>query len=369
MIPPLPIAAIFLGGLALCGVVLHIVAVRRLRRHFAGIGVPPPAAGGLLTPITHWRAVKRGVRDLEEKLANFIEAGREGDQFLIGVDAGAPGEALAHAVRARFPTRDIVVVSCEPGRAKNPKVSKFIQMAPHARHEHWLLTDSEALIDRDFVESFRDEWAGWDALTAGYRFEGARSTVQALDAAPALLTLWPGLMLANKLDFTLGACTGVKAAAIREMGGWEALGGYLAEDRELGLRLVAQGQRLGLSRHVLSIEADAMSVKGWLLHQHRVAVTYRLATAAGALGLPVLYALPLAVAAAFAGGGGAWWLVPAGVYFLRMMATRTASQLMGFYLPALPLVVLGAPMVEFCCWALAWLPLPVWWSGRWRRLG
>jgi hypothetical protein len=26
------------------------------------------------------------------------------------------------------------------------------------------------------------------------------------------------------------------------------------------------------------------------------------------------------------------------------------------------------PVVETLLWALAWLPLPVWWAGKWRRL-
>ncbi len=359
----------FLAGLALCGAVLHLTASRRLRKHLAAV------ADGLekkkrvpAFPISHWRAVKRGVRALEDKLASLVESGREGDQFLIGVDACAAEMEIALAVKARFPGCDITIVACEPNRAQNPKISKFLQMAPHARHERWMLTDSEALIDRDFVERFREEWREWDALTAGYRFDGARTMVQAMDVAPALLTLWPGLMLAGKVDFALGACTGVQAEAVREIGGWEALGGCLAEDRELGLRMVAKGRRLGLSRHVLPIEADKMDVAAWLKHQHRVAVTYRLATPAGTLGMPLLHALPLAAAAGFA-GGGAWWLVLVIVYQMRLAFAFASARRLKFSIPWLPVVVMVVPMIEFVCWAIAWLPLPVWWSGRWRRLG
>jgi hypothetical protein len=363
MIPPSTIAAALLSALALCGAGLHVLALARLRRHLAR-REPAPAE---TPPVTHWRAVKRGVPALEEKLVAWVESGRETDQFLIGVDAGSPDAHVAGAVMERYPQHEIRVISCEPNRARNPKISKFIQMAPHARHGCWMFTDSEALLDRSFVESFREEWSGWDALTAGYRFTGVRTLMQALDTAPPLLTLWPGLMLRGRVDFTLGACTGVRAPHVQEFGGWEVFSGALAEDRELGAKIAANGHRLGLSRHLLAIESDRLSVWSWLKHQHRVAVTYRVAAPVGALGLPILQALPLALAAGIVGGGW-WWLPLLVAYVVRMAVAFAMARGLNFPLPALPLVVLLVPLIEFVGWVLAWLPLPVWWSGKWRWL-
>ena len=245
-------------GVAVCGIALHAVAGFRLLRHLRMPAAPERAD---TPPLTLWRALKGGVPDLEGKLAALVRGSRADDQILLGVDAGSAEFATCEALRTRHGDRVISVVACERDRAANPKISKFIQMAPLAKHAHWLLTDSEAMPDADFIESFRREWhaSGADVQTAGYRFANLRNFPQALDASPALLTLWPGLMLAGKITFTLGACTGVKADDIRAIGGWESLGGDLAEDHQLGAQLTARGRTVRLSRSVLTLDSDPMT--------------------------------------------------------------------------------------------------------------
>src|SRR5205085_12185888 len=105
-------------------------------------------------PLTLWRALKSGVPRLDAKLDALVKASRPSDQILLGVDAGSAEQAACDALREKHGDRDIVVVACEPGRAPNPKISKFLQMAPHASHQDWLLTDSEAILDGEFLEGF-----------------------------------------------------------------------------------------------------------------------------------------------------------------------------------------------------------------------
>ena len=362
---PLTISATAALGVAVCGVVLHIVAAFRLRRH-----VRAPAAENAETPpLTLWRALKGGVPDLDGKLEALVRGSRAEDQILLGADAGSAEFSVCENLRARHPARQIEVVACERDRVPNPKISKFIQMAPHARHAHWLLTDSEAMPDADFLENFRREWSasGADVQTAGYRFANLRNFPQAFDAAPALLTLWPGLMLAGKIAFTLGACTGVKAKDIRALGGWETLGSDLAEDHQLGAHLTAKGRTIRLSRSVLTLDSDPMTWREYLRHQHRVAVTYRCATPAGALGLPVLHTLgfaALAVALHLP-----FWKWAALIVIARIATAAAFSRMLRFRLPALPLAVVKSAIIESAMWLLAWLPSRVWWAGRWRRVG
>jgi ceramide glucosyltransferase len=347
--------------LAAVGACLHVIAACRLRGHLRRevntvIGTPP---------LTLWRAVKPGVPDLAGKLDCLVAASRTEDQILIGVDAC--DFAVCEAWRAKYPERDIAVIECMPDRAANPKIAKFIRMQPHARHEHWLLTDSEALPDVGFIGNFRNEWAecGAAALTAGYRFTGIRTVPQLLDAAPALLTLWPGLMLVRRMDFTLGACTGIRAADLRAAGGWEAFADVLAEDRELGARLPS----VALSRHVLTLDGDPIGWREWLLHLHRTAVTYRMGAPLGTLGLPVLHVSGLLLVALVA--GLPVWLLPVALFacVARIIAAFSTAAMLRFRLPGMFLLPLIVPLFETVAWATAWLPLPVWWSGKWRRLG
>ena len=362
---PLTIFATAALGVAVCGVALHAVAGFRLRRHLRAAeeesdGTPP---------LTLWRALKGGVPDLAGKIEALVRGSRACDQILLGADAGSAELATCDSLRARHRDRLIAVVACERDRAPNPKISKFIQMAPLARHAHWLLTDSETMPDADFIESFRREWhaSGADVQTAGYRFANLRAWPQILDASPALLTLWPGLMLAGRITFTLGACTGVKADDIRDIGGWETLGADLAEDHRLGALLTARGRTVRLSRSVLALDSDPMNWREYLRHQHRVAVTYRAATPSGALGLPVLHTLGFAmIAVALHPPFWKWALL---IVLARIAVSAFFARLLGFRIPALPIAVLKSVIIESAMWLVAWLPSRVWWAGRWRRVG
>ena len=363
---PSTILAIVALGIAALGVVLHTVAAFRLRRHLRAPDAPESAD---TPPLTLWRALKGGVPDLDGKLDALVRGSRAEDQILLGVDEGSAEFSVCENLRARHPERAIDVVACERERVPNPKISKFIQMVPHARHAHWLLTDSEAMPDADFIENFRREWnaSGADVQTAGYRFTNHRNFPQTFDAAPALLTLWPGLMLAGRITFTLGACTGVKAEDIRALGGWETLGSDLAEDHQLGAKLAAKGGTIRLSRSVLTLDSDPMTWREYLRHQHRVAVTYRAATPAGALGLPVLHTLgfaALAVALHLP-----FWKWATLIAIARVATAAAFSWLLRFRIPALPIAVVKSAIIESAMWLLAWLPSRVWWAGRWRRVG
>ena len=353
-------------GVAVCGVALHTVAAFRLRRH---LRVPSTEENADTPPLTLWRALKGGVPDLDGKLDALVHGSRAEDQILLGVDAGSAEFFVCEILRARHPGRLIEVVACERDRAPNPKISKFIQMAPHARHTHWLLTDSEAMPDADFIENFRREWhaSGAEVQTAGYRFANLRNFSQALDASPALLTLWPGLMLAGKITFTLGACTGVKAEDIRALGGWETLRSDLAEDHQLGARLAAKGRTIRLSRNILTLDSDPMTWCEFLRHQHRVAVTYRAATPAGALGLPVLHTLGFAMLAVVL--CPPFWKWAALIVLARIATAAAFSRMLKFPILMLPFAVVKSAAIESAMWLVAWLPSRVWWAGRWRRVG
>ena len=184
---------------------------------------------------------------MEEKLAELARAMRTGDRLVLGVNEGSPDAAIAESVRAEFPQRDIVVVPCRADAALNPKISKLLQMESAVNCEHLILSDSEARIDQAWLDAFRREWTaiGADVMTCGYRFAGAGSWTQMLDAAPTLFSLWPGLLFVRRfgrINFTLGACTGLRRSDLASVGGWSAFSNELAEDNRLGAALAMAGK-------------------------------------------------------------------------------------------------------------------------------
>jgi hypothetical protein len=165
--------------------------------------------------------LKAGVIELREKLEAFLASIRQDDQVILGLDPiPRIAQFASSRIGARGPSGDRRLRS---GTAANPKISKLAQMARVARHENWVVVDSEVLMDRGFAEAFRNEWAvsGAHVLTAGYRITGTDTAPQRLDAMSVLLTLWPGLELVRMFGtvrFTLGACTAIRRNDLAELG-------------------------------------------------------------------------------------------------------------------------------------------------------
>jgi len=328
-----------------------------------------------LPPVTLLRPLKTGVPDLHAKLDQLARALQPGDQLVLGAAHGSDELAQAMALQWAHPERDIVVVPCGEGAAANPKISKLVQMDGECRHGRLILSDSEAVIDAAWLTTLRREWLEHDCavLTTPYRFVGAKTWPQRLDAAAALLALWPGLAVRRRwgrVDFTLGACTALRRHDLTEVGGWAAFGDFLAEDRELGAALAARGATIRLAATVTTLDCDALGWRDGWRHQCRVATTYRAATTAGFAGMLLTHSSTAAVALALLPVPAAWrpWCVgwALSAVALRWLAARRLARVAGFPVPGLFACGLVAGWVETAAWWRSWFSGWVWWSGRWR---
>jgi ceramide glucosyltransferase len=246
-------------------------------------------------------------------------------------------------------------------------------MTPLARHKHWIVADSEALIDAAFADAFRNEWIGSDAevLTAGYRFAGTGELTQRLDAMSTILSLWPGLELVRafgKINFTLGACTGFRRTDLEAIGGWESLADQLAEDYWLGAKFFAKSRTVRLSESILTLDSDRMGWSDYWRHQHRVAVTYRAVRPLGTAGMILTRGVTATLLL--------MCLQPiwGSILFSFALVSRIAlaeciAAVRGFPLKHSAGLVILSDIVETVAWIRAWTARSVWWRGRWRRVG
>ena len=373
MIPPLPwpaFAALLLLGLSAS----YWLLANRWLKQWMALSEEQRHLRESLPPVTFLRPLKRDSPRLEATLEKLVNAMRPDDQLVLGLGADSEAEVICDDLRSRFPDRDIQAVRCNRSAGLNPKICKLLQMVPRARHEHWILSDSEALFDKTFLEAFRTEWAtgGADALTAGYRFIHLDTLPQQLDAASSLLTLWPGLAVLRRfgeLRLTLGACTAFRRGDLDALGGFAALHRDLAEDNRLGRALALAGRTVRLSTHVVTLLSDAMNWREYWRHQRRVAVTYRVSNPAGFAASILTHGLSLALATApFLGTTHplAAWLLVGSAWLVRWFAVRETARILSFPVPKLAAVVFVGSLVETVCWGLAWFSRRVWWAGEWR---
>ncbi len=357
--------------IALASIAYWFLSVAWLRRFFRGASQDNVAA----PPVTFFRPLKAGVHDLSGKLHTFVQETREGDQILLGVEACSEEARISSELVRAFPARDIAVVQCERWTASNPKVAKLLQMAPEARHEHWIVLDGEFVAERGWLGRFRSEWSrtGKDAFTAGYYFAGIRTFVQALDAAPILLTLWPGLSAAMRqgnIGFMLGAVMALKQSDLEMIGGWERFSDELAEDNRLGVALTEAGRSVGLSREIATLASDSLNWREYWQHQRRVAVTYRICNPAGFAGMICTHGVSFACLLVLLNlwSPAAWALLVATIV-CRIWTGKRLGKLLRWHAPFFLPAVLAASVVETVCWAGAWFSTSLWWAGRpWRVL-
>lgn len=366
-----------------CGLLARWVAMGRESRAEGTDGENPRE------PVFFLRPIKRGVPALEVKVRALLASTRPGDH--VGFAVSDPGDlaccrAACEAVPPGVTTSVLMIAplatGAQPGNPKIAKLMRLMESAGPDAPERIIVTDSEALLEPGWLDRFRTQWetGGADAITAGYRFVGARRWPEQLDHLPALLTLWPGLLVSEMaardrgLPLTLGACTGVKRSDLDALGGWEALLPFLAEDHRLGVQLAASGKRVALADRLLTLDSDPMGWADWMRHQHRVAVTYRVCQPAGVLGMVLTHGVSWALLFAlcrFTAPGA--WLLLLSVVAVRVASASFQARLLGFPLPRgnvrrVASITL-ASLAETFFWLVAWLPLPVRWGTHSYRLG
>lgn len=324
-----------------------------------------------LPPVTIYRPIKRGAIHVEANIRELIGACHPNDQIIIGV--GSESECIQLASQIHGPQRvrvDFVV--CKPQQHLNPKVSKLVQMEVFAQHERLIITDAETLVSAEFLDAFRSEWeaSGASAISAPYRIQPEGAVWDRLDHAASFMTFWPGCFMLQErgeVDFLLGACMGVQNEALSAIGGWRALGDFLAEDHQLGKCLVASGRRVVISRAVVMMNGDGMGFRSWIFHQHRVARTHRLVAPRGYMGLPLMFGTSAML----------WWwicrpssciaLIAASLGLVRVWGIGGSVRVLeGGEAPVrVPIwAILLATLFEPIFWLAGLLPLPVRWAGR-----
>jgi len=315
--------------------------------------------------VTFFRPIKTGEPGLAENLELFLSAVGSGDQVIFAATGGEE-HRLCEELAARHSQTEILCLLVEEGRCRNPKINKLARMEPFATRSKWIVLDSDAVADRKFLAAFRGEWKKkkFTALSAPYAFLPARETPARLDALGTGLALWPGVALiraAGRLDFLTGACMGVKADALRKIGGWAALGDALADDNELGRRIRRAGGTVGIAETVLTLQPPESTWQGWFFHQHRAYVTFRLCNPSGSLGIPLTHGVGFTfLFALFRPLSLLRWLLHFGLLLLRWNSSKA---LPGGRASCRDLWIVS--LLEPFFWLLSWLPVPVRWGGKW----
>jgi ceramide glucosyltransferase len=244
--------------------------------------------------------------------------------FAVNGDAD-PAVPLIRRIIADFPERNIRLLVGAEHLGANRKVNKLARLAREARHEVLVLTDGDVRVGphylREVTAPLADRRIG--AVTSFYRGIAEENLGAEIEAVGASSDFFAGVLMAGWMEgitFALGASIATTKEWLGKIGGFEAIADALADDYELGHRIVKAGGEVVLSREAVWTVYPKQSLRSFWDHQVRWARTVRLCRPLSYIGLLFTQGLPWALLAALV--APAKWI--AAVYLLAYIILRFA---------------------------------------------
>ena len=270
---------IILAALALLSLVLTVwqwIVARRfpLHRRIESPRFTPPVT--LLKPL-------KGLEpDTPACLRSWLAQEYPADvQVLFGVaSADDPVCELVKTLLAEFPQRDAQLVLCAEQLGANAKVSTLVQLARLAKHEHVIISDADVKVPPDLLANVLAplEDRGVGLVNCFYRLANPTTAAMQWEAVSINADFWSSVLQSRSLkplDFALGAVMATRRAQLTEIGGFESLVDYLADDYQLGHQIAAHGHRIELCPVVVECWSAPMGWREVWAHQLRWARTIR----------------------------------------------------------------------------------------------
>jgi ceramide glucosyltransferase len=259
-----------------------------------------------LPPVSLFKPLHGAEPDLEAHLTTFFEQDYPEYEILFGARvASDAGLAAARRVAARYPHLPVkFVLTGEPWHI-NAKVCTLELMEKAAAHDVFIISDSDVRVApnyiREVVAPFADAKVG--AVTCLYRGVAERGLWAELEAAGMSIEMTSGVLVADLMEgmqFTLGPTMAARRSCVCEMGGFETLGPYCADDFVLGSAIAAKGHKVVLSTHVIDhlvLNSDFVDSQK---HQIRWMKSTRFSRPRGHFGTSLTFSVPFGLMAWFA---------------------------------------------------------------------
>jgi len=302
----LALLALVAGSLVYC--LLTIIAAARYR------AVRPPASVSA-PPISVLKPLAGAEDGLEENLRSFFEQKYPAFEILFAVrNPNDPAIAIAERLRARYPgVPSTLIVTGEPPYP-NAKVYSLDRMLAAARHDLIVMADSDVRVEPRMLATLAAEFGDprLGMATCPYRAVPGASFWSTLEAVGLNTEFIGGVLVARMLDgmkFALGPTIAARRETLREIGGFDAVKDYLAEDFVMGKLAVERGWGVILSSYVIEHRIGSQRFAANARHRLRWNRSTRRSRPWGYVGQ--LFTNPLPLAFLLWAARPAWWPVAA----------------------------------------------------------
>jgi ceramide glucosyltransferase len=268
----------------------------------------PAVRAGEPVPATILKPLHGEEAQLYENLHSFCVQRHPCFQVIFGVrdpaDAAIP---IARRLIAELPDRDIVLVIDPSGCGSNRKVSNLENMIALARHDVFVIADSDMRVAPDYLTAVTAPLAEAEIglVTCLYRGRPVAGLCSRLGAMFVNHGFLPSALVGERMrpgDACFGATMALRRDVYAKIGGFAALRDQLADDYALGAAVRRIGRRIVLSPHLVDTMTADPDLGALIGHELRWLRTIRLIAPLGFAASVVTHPLALAVVATLAVG-------------------------------------------------------------------
>jgi ceramide glucosyltransferase len=344
--------------------VLTSVAARRY------LSVPLPALRAL-PPISVLKPLCGQDDHLEENLRSFFTQDYPDYEILFAVDRlDDLAVVVVDKVRLEFPQGPKVqLIETGDPTVPNRKAHSLARLIPQARNSILVMSDSDVYVPPDLLRRVAAEFQNpaVGVVTCPYRAVPGRGFWSRLEAIGMNTEFLAGVLVAwlvGEMDFALGPTLAARRELIERMGGFSALGHYLAEDFEIGNRAPRLGYRVVLSSCVIEHRIGSQTLEGNLQHRLRWVRSTRRSRPAGYWGQIFTNPLPIALLLWLA-SPRLWPFVAVTVLFRALAAWSTAGWVLHDPLTRRRWWLIPIQdLMSACVWFLGFFGNTINWRGR-----
>jgi len=280
----------------------------------------PPTATSDLPPITILKPVHGRDPHFYDAIRSHAVQDYPQYEILFGTgDAEDPAAADIRRLMAEYPERHIRLIVTTT-KFPNRKVGVLADLAAQARYPLLLINDSDIGVPPDYLRqtSAALAGAGVGLATCLYRAQSGNVPGQ-WEALGVATEFVPSVLVARLLgsvEFALGSTMLLRAADLERIGGFAAIGDFLADDYQLGRRIRDLGLRVEFAAPVVETHLGGQTWGDVWRHQLRWSRSIRVSRPGGYFGYLVTHATFWSLAAVAAGA----WPVGVAALAIRMAA-------------------------------------------------
>lgn len=276
-----------------------------------------------LPPISVLKPLHGTEPGMERNLETFFEQDYPSFELLFCARFETDeGLNLARSVGQRYPHVNAQYLTCGDPMPKfhNAKVYSLAKLDSVAKYDDYITSDADVRVEQDYlrrmVQTLRDPHTGlascvYLGTAQSYQGHGTAGFASQLDAVGKSVEMTSGVLVADMIEgtkFALGATMAVRRKSFQDVGGFNELGQFYADDFVLGNRLAAQGTGVKLATYIIRLMVQDSPFWLSFRNQLRWMQSTRRSRPWGHLGTGLTFAMPFGLLGLLWGllSGHAW---------------------------------------------------------------